>query len=127
MFGVIIWSDPEIKNAVIWCEDQGDLAFFQASTEPMAEWYKFPDAGDYVAFDVELHNDMRVVRNPRPVQAGLCEELPSALLSTARCLQKAHAAGSVETGADNVTNFDTARRERKRRAVFTEILVKRLG
>ncbi len=127
MFGVIIWSDPEVKNAVIWCEDQGDLAYFQASTEPMPMGCAFPDAGDYVAFDVELRNDMRVVRNPRPVLAAVGEGLPSALLSTARCIEQTQANAQAEPYHDNVTDFDAARREKKRRAVFTEILVKRLG
>lgn len=27
MFGVVLWSNGVSGKAVIWCEDQGDLAF----------------------------------------------------------------------------------------------------
>ena len=30
MIGVIIWSDPVERKAVVWCEDQGGFGFFEA-------------------------------------------------------------------------------------------------
>ncbi len=27
MMGVVLWSDQQVGKAVIWCEDQGKLAY----------------------------------------------------------------------------------------------------
>lgn len=35
MIGVIIWSDPIERKAIVWCEDQGDLAFLKPSAESL--------------------------------------------------------------------------------------------
>ena len=48
MYGVILWSDPEGGQAVIWCEDRGDLAYYEAPERPDHGGYGFFDAGDYV-------------------------------------------------------------------------------
>ena len=31
MLGVVLWSDSSENNAVIWCEDHGDLAYFDGT------------------------------------------------------------------------------------------------
>ena len=32
MLGVVLWSDVSDRKAVIWCEDQGDLAYVNVVT-----------------------------------------------------------------------------------------------
>lgn len=51
MYGVILWSDPDIGQAVIWCEDRGDLVFYQAPSRSLRAGGGFLDTGDYVEFD----------------------------------------------------------------------------
>jgi cold shock CspA family protein len=58
MYGVVLWSDQADGKAVIWCEDHGDLAYFNGMIDgaPMPDM----DAGDLVHFD--LWQDARVRR-----------------------------------------------------------------
>ena len=63
MFGVILWSDPDREKAVIWCEDHGQLAFYNdhsAATLPYAY-----EVGDLVEFNVEELDDLRYASDLR--------------------------------------------------------------
>lgn len=80
MIGVVLWSDPQECKAVIWCEDHGDLAFYNdAGAMPC----KAPDldAGDLVEFDVETSKQLRLAYNPRLLQEGACSNLSDVLNS----------------------------------------------
>lgn len=78
MIGVVLWSDASDRKAVIWCEDQGDLAFLNSADDVFRSG-DFFDAGDVVQFDMEVQASMRRAHNPRLVleQAGV--GLPDAL------------------------------------------------
>lgn len=78
MLGVVLWSDASDQKAVIWCEDQGDLAFFNSS-DSVLKVDMFFDAGDLVRFDMEIDASMRRVRNPRLVIEKVGSDLPEAL------------------------------------------------
>ncbi len=82
MIGVVLWSDASDRKAVIWCEDQGDLAFLN-SADDLFQSDVFFDAGDVVQFDMEVEASMRRAHNPRLVveQAGV--GLPDALRQSA--------------------------------------------
>ena len=62
MIGVIIWSDPIERKAIVWCEDQGDLAFLKPSAESLEESASLA-AGDIIEFDVKLEHGFRFVSN----------------------------------------------------------------
>lgn len=64
MLGVVLWSDASDKKAVIWCEDQGDLAFVSAN-ESVLNPDDFFDAGDLVQFDMTMKNSVRRACNTR--------------------------------------------------------------
>lgn len=73
MFGVVLWSDPCVSKAVIWCEDHGDLAFLNGSIMEVREFETqkgFFDAGDYVQFDLTVENDVRRARNAKIVHVA---------------------------------------------------------
>lgn len=55
MIGVVVWSDRSKNRAVIWCEDQGDLAFYRTDSQDA------PDLrdGDCVTFKVEQDGELR--------------------------------------------------------------------
>jgi len=66
MFGVILWSDRKKNRAVIWCEDHGNLAFYNGDcTCPMDDFAM--DPGDLVQFDLLEDQKMRLATNPRLV------------------------------------------------------------
>lgn len=73
MLGVVLWSDAADRKAVIWCEDQGDLAYVNAPQEVL-DTEDFFDAGDLVQFDMETTQAMRYANNTRLVieKAGPC-------------------------------------------------------
>lgn len=57
MIGVVLWGDADAAKAVIWCEDQGDLAFYSGSADQDA----FDICvGDWVSVEIELHGNLRV-------------------------------------------------------------------
>ncbi|SLN36186.1 hypothetical protein TRL7639_01739 [Falsiruegeria litorea R37] len=78
MFGVVLWSDPTDRKAVIWCEDQGDLAFYRHTdvTQNLTL-----EAGDWVQFDLEMQRQQRFACNPRLIQGGACRSLPDMLMA----------------------------------------------
>jgi hypothetical protein len=84
MYGVVLWSDPHERKAVIWCEDHGDLAFFSDDRVDVVAL----DAGDLVSFDMRTDADMRLALNPRVVKerayAGLQQMLDGAAIAKTR-------------------------------------------
>jgi hypothetical protein len=66
MYGVVLWSDHCQNRAVIWCEDHGDLAYYEGGPP---ETHAGPelDPGDLVRFDISEGKRMRTVSNPRVV------------------------------------------------------------
>lgn len=78
MIGVVLWSDPQECKAVIWCEDHGDLAFYNDVCRHPCGVHDL-DAGDLVEFDVEHSETLRYAHNPRVLQEGACSNLTDVL------------------------------------------------
>ena len=78
MYGVVLWSDKQDRNALIWCEDHGDLAYFRQDDALDSVTL---DAGDWIQFDIETVHRQRVASNPRLVAEGLYCGLPGRLNS----------------------------------------------
>jgi hypothetical protein len=78
MIGVVLWKNTDDGSAVIWCEDQGDLAFMN-SKDDVLEPPTFFDVGDVVEFDVLMHKNMRGVQNLSRLQDPSRPELPETL------------------------------------------------
>ncbi|WP_299626850.1 hypothetical protein [uncultured Tateyamaria sp.] len=83
MIGVILWSDADDHKAVIWCEDQGDLAFL---SEP--DSIHLPDAffevGELVEFDVSTRRNLRLAHNTSRLGHSCGTALADDLQSVAR-------------------------------------------
>ncbi|OIQ44939.1 MAG: hypothetical protein BM558_05890 [Roseobacter sp. MedPE-SW] len=79
MIGIVLWSEATAGKAVIWCEDQGDLAFY-SQAGICGDLYLC--TGDWVIFDLELKGDLRLARNiqvlPEPGCPHLAEDLVTA-------------------------------------------------
>lgn len=78
MFGVVLWSDAAAQKAVIWCEDQGELAFY---TPEDGSIHGAPvlDAGDLIQFDVSVQQNMRKASNPQVLMQSHSPDLPETL------------------------------------------------
>ena len=77
MIGVVVWSDSAKKKAVIWGEDQRDLAYCllpETATEPM----RF-GKGDLVEFETRYENRMRIAENVQIVETDSRSGLADAL------------------------------------------------
>lgn len=83
MIGVVLWSDPDGKSAVFWCEDQDDLAYFERVGEAFVSGPLFV-AGDMVQFDIRYDGKLRCAVAPRLLQEQVCQSLPSRLRQTAQ-------------------------------------------
>ncbi|MEX3315646.1 hypothetical protein [Sulfitobacter sp. PS-8MA] len=78
MIGVVLWSDNDAGKAVFWCEDQGDLAYYETTTLKGQNVCLF-DTGDMVQFDISVHRRLRIADNPRLLQEKAGAALPDAL------------------------------------------------
>ncbi|KIC29841.1 hypothetical protein RA24_04770 [Leisingera sp. ANG-M6] len=86
MIGVILWSDAPLTKAVIWCGDQGDLAFFTNKADA-----GFPELnpGDWVEFDIILSGNIRIAEDLSVVVEQGSPDLADRLSATAECGEKA--------------------------------------
>ncbi len=74
MLGVVLWSDCNDNKAVIWCEDHGNLAFFNGSEQARNSVIDF-DAGDLVQFEMEEERHMRLAQNPKRISEAFCPDI----------------------------------------------------
>jgi hypothetical protein len=65
MQGVILWCDPDKGKAVIWCEDHGQLAYYNDHGLSMIP-FAF-DVGDLVIFEQEQRDGLRYAHDMRLV------------------------------------------------------------
>lgn len=61
MIGVVVWSRPERQKAVIWCDDQGALAYLQGA-EHLVAGTPWPTAGDLLELESETIGNLRHAR-----------------------------------------------------------------
>lgn len=78
MIGVIVWSSTAKLKAVIWCEDQGALAYLQGGDNIVGD-NGWPEAGDMVELETEVRKDLRHAFNVRIVTEGRFTDLPELL------------------------------------------------
>jgi len=81
MLGVVLWSDTNAQKAVIWCEDQGELAFYTPSDRSVHNAPSL-DAGDLVKFEVTVQKNMRKATNPQLLEQSHSPNLQTNLRSS---------------------------------------------
>ncbi len=82
MMGVVLWSDLNDQKAVFWCEDQGDLAFYDATADGHHLQGQM-NAGDMVSFDLTFERKMRRAHNAQIVEQKVCHGLQDQLRESA--------------------------------------------
>ncbi|PCJ04257.1 MAG: hypothetical protein COB16_19225 [Rhodobacteraceae bacterium] len=76
MNGVVLWSDASHHKAVIWCEDQGDLAYYShKQRQAPVDLHE----GDLICFDLSLHQNQRMAENPQILEEAACSGLAQSL------------------------------------------------
>ncbi|MDF1727860.1 MAG: hypothetical protein P1U53_08925 [Sulfitobacter sp.] len=83
MIGVVLWSDPAKGQAVFWCEDHGDLAYFSVGQDLSCAENAFTP-GDMVEFDMTGRAEYREAQRPRLVRQQECLGLQRGLRAAAR-------------------------------------------
>ena len=98
MLGVILWNDQADGKAVIWCEDQGKLAYV---TGEQAEICADMDlqAGDLVKFSLNMKSKLRFAENLTIVEERSHEGLPESL-KMKRKVEPAPAEPILDQGAE---------------------------
>lgn len=99
MIGVVLWSDPAAYKAVFWCEDQGDLAFYDGSAVS-SNLNRFLGVGDMVEFSVKTSNNVRKAYDAYVIEQKVCQGLQEQLRKSA--------ANSSETKFSQVVSFADA-------------------
>ncbi|MFK7834789.1 MAG: hypothetical protein AB8B60_01085 [Sulfitobacter sp.] len=74
MLGVVLWSDQVDQKAVFWCEDHGDLAYYDASADDFIGNVML-QAGDMVQFEISALNKVRRAHNACVVEQRGCDGL----------------------------------------------------
>ena len=100
MIGVILWRSRDNGNAVIWCEDQGDLAFIDHQNKQLDGPQAY-DVGDVVGFDLAEAENLRSAENIHRLQDEGAPHLVKSLQSTVAARQAAN--------EDNVITFPRER------------------
>lgn len=78
MIGVVVWSNEKRGKAVIWCEDQGALAYLEGVGN-LAAGAGWPVAGDLVEMESVVEGGLRLARAVRLLSQGAGAALPQAL------------------------------------------------
>ncbi|MCC1494507.1 hypothetical protein [Cognatishimia sp. F0-27] len=112
MFGVVLWADTEDRKAIVWCEDQGNLAYYSAEEHSTSFHDGLSlDAGDLIQFEMRETREFRHVSNPRRVGQSVAPGLADRLRTVAdpRRRPEKEPLPVANTRRDNVVLFpDTA-------------------
>lgn len=69
MIGVIVWTDETCEKAVIWCEDQSDLAYYVCKADAVTGPHEvLISKGDLVTFQSYYDGDCRMAQNLQLVE-----------------------------------------------------------
>ncbi|MBO9397414.1 hypothetical protein J7400_12055 [Shimia sp. R9_2] len=122
MLGLVLWSNPKRRKALIWCEDQRDLAYFDGADEGdnvaqfgTGDTSVVPVVGDMLIFDICSSSEMRRAINVRALANGAVDDLIARLKAAGRRASGADIDALVAESAankDNVVSFPSGARSR---------------
>ncbi|MEP5731987.1 MAG: hypothetical protein ABJL67_21720 [Sulfitobacter sp.] len=96
MIGVVLWSDIDDQKAVFWCEDHGDLAYYDGTLDPTEETIPMNE-GDMVEFDITLERKIRRAHKARLVEQRVCDGLQDHLRNTSVKKDKRESEGIISS------------------------------
>ncbi|SMH55741.1 hypothetical protein [Maritimibacter sp. HL-12] len=80
MLGLVLWFNPEARVGMIWCDDQGPLAFLAPEVD-LPHGREALDCGDQITFSVEMRDDVRYVRDVLSVTSAMGATDPREILA----------------------------------------------
>ena len=80
MNGLVLWYNPKAHVGMVWCEDQGPLAFLGPEVR-LPNGVSGLDCGDALTFSVELRDGVRFVRDIFLRTAGVPGADPAEILA----------------------------------------------
>ncbi len=111
MIGYVLWSDTTVGKAIIWCEDQGDLAYYTGQSDLSEAVVR---KGDWIRFDLTVVGNTRLAANACVLEKHCDPRLAERLV--AKALESSRAASRDEYVAPrrgNVIPFPAQPRKRK--------------
>ncbi|MDO5632705.1 MAG: hypothetical protein Q4G22_12840 [Paracoccus sp. (in: a-proteobacteria)] len=98
MIGVVVWSSADREKAVIWCEDQGALAYLQGRENLAMPGMGWPEAGDLMELETEFLASLRHARRVALLSEAQCPDLPDTLRRTTEAEPHLRLVSSREDG-----------------------------
>lgn len=80
MMGLLLWFKPDPGVGMVWCEDQGPLAFLGPEARLPAGADTL-NCGDQLVFSFELREGVRYVRDVMSLTAGTGTQDPSEIIA----------------------------------------------
>ena len=80
MIGLVLWYNPEPGVGVVWCEDQGPLAFLGPEAN-LPEGAGLLDCGDQLMFSFEVRDGVRYVRDILSLTEGTGGNQPHEIIA----------------------------------------------
>ena len=112
MYGAVLWSDRCNGRALIWCEDHGNLAFFNGDEDRSSEVLNFEE-GDLVSFKVRDGRGMRLAYEVEVVCADEYPTLAAGLRDAAQGPEEVEVTSPISNDAQSkIVPFDPAGKKR---------------
>lgn len=108
MYGVVLWSDPDVRKAVIWCEECGALDLYEEAGGPWHEPGGFFEPGDYVEYEMSDGTGCRRAVNPQTLRSADSPRISEALQADG-AIQSAAELRLRDLSAGRVVNFSDHR------------------
>lgn len=102
MIGIVLWSDVNAGKAIIWCEDQGDLAYYCKANDRIQTTVS---KGDWVQFDLAEEGSLRLAGNARVLEGKAYPELSEMLIDAGSVAKGSEDAAIRSAGGGNVIPF----------------------
>ncbi len=80
MIGLVLWFNPKARVGMIWCEDQGPLAFLGPEAK-LPSRNMLLSCGDQVTFSTDMREGVRFVRDVFRVESGVPGLDPAEIVS----------------------------------------------
>ncbi|MEM7522076.1 MAG: hypothetical protein AAF307_13720 [Pseudomonadota bacterium] len=104
MIGLVLWCDAEDGKAVFWCEDHGDLAYYDGLEDGLTAPLALV-AGDMVEFSETVSGSLRRAHGACLVSQRAYDGIQDTLLANAK-----RAEAPARHDADNVVEMSAFRR-----------------
>ena len=94
MMGVLIYISADRGRAIIWCDDQGPLAYVRGD-KLLLDGDSGVSVGDCVRFDARTDGDFRIARGLTTIAMPKMAKLPDVLRGQAAVARKPAVNGNV--------------------------------